>query len=80
MRSNSQTKRAGSATFLPANENRQNSPLKELQGIVGSLAAQGFDNLGAGADRYCGQYQYDGTMPIVAPAARVSPVVREVQL
>ena len=78
--SHDQTKRAGSATSLPANENRQNSPLKELTGIVGSLAAQGFDNLGAGADRYCGQYQYGGTMPIVAPAARVQPVAGEVQL
>ena len=78
--SHNQTKRAGSATSLPANENRQNSPLKELTGIVGSLAAQGFDNLGAGADRYCGQYQYGGTMPNVAPAACVSPVVPEVQL
>lgn len=80
MRRNSQTKRAGSATFLPANENRQNSPLKELKGIVGSLAAQGFDNLGAGADRYCGQYQYGGAVLIVAPAARVSPAVGEVPL
>lgn len=75
-----QEKREGSATPLPVNENNQNSPLNELPGIVGSLASQGFDNLGADADRYCGQYQYGGTMPIVAPAARVSPVVREVQL
>lgn len=75
-----QAKRAGSATSLPANQNRQNSPLKELTGIVGNAAAQGFDNLGAGAPRTCGQYQYGGTMPIVAPAACVSPVVREVQL
>ena len=75
--SHDQTKRAGSATPLPANEN---SPLNELPGIVGSIGAQGFDNLGAGADRYCGQYQYGGTMPIVAPAARVSPAVGEVQL
>ena len=78
--SHDQTKRAGSATSLPANENRQNSPLKELTGIVGSLAAQGFDNLGAGADRYCGQYQYGGTMPNVAPADAVQPAVGEVQL
>lgn len=78
--SHNQTKRAGSATSLPANENRQNSPLKELTGIVGSLAAQGFDNLGAGADRYCGQYQYGGAVLIVAPAARVQPVAGEVQL
>lgn len=74
-----QTKRAGSATPLPANKNRQNSPLKELNASLGKLAAQGFDNLGAGADRYCGQYQYGGTMPNVAPAARVSPAVGEVQ-
>lgn len=75
-----QTKRAGSATSLPANKNRQNSPLKELNASLGKVAAQGFDNLGAGADRYCGQYQYGGTMPNAAPAARVSPAVREVQL
>lgn len=75
-----QTKRAGSATSLPANQNRQNSPLKELTGIVGNAAAQGFDILGAGADRHCGQHQYGGTMPNVAPAARVSPAVGEVQL
>lgn len=72
-----QTKRAGSATPLPVNEN---SPLNELPGIVGNTAAQGFDNLGAGADRHCGQYQYGGSLPIVAPAARVSPAVGEVQL
>ena len=78
--SHNQTKRAGSATSLPANENRQNSPLKELTGIVGSHAAQGFDNLGAGADRYCGQYQYGGAVPIVAPADAVQPAVGEVQL
>jgi hypothetical protein len=74
--SHDQAKRAGSATPLPANEN---SPLNELPGIVGSVAAQGFDNLGAGAPRTCGQYQYGGAMPIVAPAARVSPAVGEVQ-
>lgn len=75
--SHDQTKRAGSATPLPANEN---SPLNELPGIVGSIGAQGFDNLGAGADRHCGQYQYGSAVPIVAPAARVSPAVGEVQL
>ena len=75
--SHDQTKRAGSATSLPANENR---PLNGLGASVGNTAAQGFDNLGAGADRTCGQYQYGGTMPIVAPAARVSPVLREVLL
>ena len=62
---------------LPVNGNR---PLNGLGASVGNLAAQGFDNLGAGAPRTCGQYQYGGTMPIVAPAACVSPVVREVQL
>ena len=62
---------------LPANEH---SPLNGLGASVGNLAAQGFDNLGAGADRHCGQYQYGGAVLIVAPAARVSPVVREVQL
>ena len=75
-----QTKRAGSATPLPVNENNQNSPLNELPGIVGSLAAQGFDNLGAGADRHCGQYPYGGALPIVAPAARVQPAAGEVPL
>lgn len=40
-----QTKRAGSATPLPVNENNQNSPLNELPGIVGSIGAQGFDSL-----------------------------------
>lgn len=58
----------------------ETSPLNGLGASVGNLAAQGFDNLGAGADRQCGQYQYGSTMPNVAPAARVSPVVREVQL
>lgn len=62
---------------LPVNGNR---PLNGLGASVGNTAAQGFDNLGAGADRTCGQYQYGGTMPIVAPAARVSPVLREVLL
>jgi hypothetical protein len=80
MRRNSQTKRAGSATFLPANENNQNRPLNGLGASVGNLSPTGFDNLGAGADRYCGQYQYGGTMPNVAPAARVQPVAGEVQL
>lgn len=62
---------------LPLKENR---PLNGLGASVGNTAAQGFDNLGAGADRHCGQYQYGGTVPIVAPAARVQPAVREVQL
>lgn len=75
--SHDQAKRAGSAPPLPANEN---SPLNELPGIVGSIAAQGFDSLGAGAPRTRGQYQYGGALPIVAPAARVSPAVGEVRL
>lgn len=62
---------------LPVNGNR---PLNGLGASVGNTAAQGFDNLGAGADRHCGQYQYGGAVPIVAPAARVSPAVGEVQL
>lgn len=62
---------------LPVNGN---SPLNGLGASVGNTAAQGFDNLGAGADRYCGQYQYGGAVPIVAPAARVQPVAGEVQL
>lgn len=62
---------------LPVNGNR---PLNGLGASVGNLAAQGFDNLGAGADRSCGQYQYGGTKPIVAPAACVQPVAGEVQL
>jgi len=59
---------------------KKNRPLNGLPAMVGSIAAQGFDNLGAGAPRTCGQYQYGGTMPIVAPAARVSPADGEVQL
>lgn len=43
-----QEKRAGSATPLPVNENRQNSPLNELPGIVGSIGAKGFDNFPKG--------------------------------
>lgn len=63
---------------LPANEH---SPLNELANSLPATIGTGFDILrGAGAAPVCGQYQYGGTMPIVAPAARVSPVVREVQL
>lgn len=43
-----QTKRAGSATPLPVNENNQNSPLNELPGIVSSIGAKGFDNFPQG--------------------------------
>ena len=76
--SHDQEKTGEGRNTLPVKE--ETSPLNGLGAIVGDTAAQGFDNLGAGADRHCGQYQYGGTMPIVAPAARVSPVVREVQL
>lgn len=75
--SHDQEKTGEGRNTLPVNGNR---PLNGLGASVGNLAAQGFDNLGAGADRYCGQYQYGGTMPIVAPAARVQPVAGEVQL
>lgn len=64
----------------PLPDKEETSPLNGLGASVGNLAAQGFDNLGAGADRYCGQYQYGGAVPIVAPAARVQPVAGEVQL
>lgn len=43
-----QTKRAGSATPLPVNENNQNNPLNELPGIVSSIGAKGFDNFPQG--------------------------------
>ena len=60
---------------------KETSPLNELPGIVSNIAAQGFDSLQATQQATpCGQHQYGGTMPIVAPAARVLPVVREVQL
>lgn len=43
--------------------------------------AKGFDSLhDAQAGAPCGQYPSGGTAPNVAPAARVLPVVREVQL
>ena len=60
---------------------KETSPLNELANSLPATIGTGSDNLrGAGATPVCGQYQYGGTMPIVAPAARVSPVVREVQL
>ena len=78
MRSTSQEKTGEGHDTLPVKER---SPLNELTGIVGSLASVGSDNLrDAGAGLACGQHPTGGTMPIVAPAARVSPVVREVQL
>lgn len=78
MRSTSQEKTGRVLRPLPVKE--ETSPLKELNASLGNTAAQGFDNLGAGAAPVCGQYQYGGTMPIVAPAARVQPVAGEVQL
>lgn len=63
---------------LPLKENR---PLKELNASLGNIASAGFDNLQATQQATaCGQYPTGGAVPIVAPAARVSPVVREVQL
>lgn len=63
---------------LPLKENR---PLKELNASLGNIASEDFDSLQATQQAaQCGQYPTGGTMPIVAPAARVSPVVREVQL
>ena len=75
--SHDQEKTGEGRNTLPVNGNR---PLNGLGASVGNLAAQGFDNLGAGADRHCGQYQYGSAVPIVAPAARVSPAVGGVQL
>lgn len=75
--SHDQEKTGEGRNTLPVNGNR---PLNGLGASVGNLAAQGFDNLGAGADRHCGQYQYGGAVPIVAPVTRVSPVAEEVQL
>lgn len=57
---------------------KKNSPLNEPVRSIGHLAAQGFDSLGASAPRTCGQYQCGGAVPIVAPAARVSPAAGEV--
>lgn len=60
---------------------KETSPLNEPVQSIGHLAHTDSDNLrDVGDGLACGQYQYGGTMPIVAPAARVSPVVREVQL
>lgn len=75
--SHDQEKTGEGRNTLPVNGNR---PLNGLGASVGNTAAQGFDNLGAGADRHCGQYQYGGALPIVAPAARVQPAAGEVPL
>jgi len=66
----------------------QPAPLKETPtdigptgSSLGNLAALGIDVLRAAqAGAACGQYQYGGTMPNVAPAAPVSPAAGEVQL
>lgn len=56
---------------LPVNENR---PLNGLPAMVGNITGQGFDNLQAAQQAaQCGQYQYGGTMPNVAPAGAVQP-------
>jgi hypothetical protein len=78
MRRNSQEKTGRVLRPLPVKE--ETSPLNELNASLGNIASQGFDNLGAGADRHCGQYQYGGAVAIVAPAARVQPVAGEVPL
>ncbi|AMW35188.1 hypothetical protein HEQ62_01565 [Haematospirillum jordaniae] len=75
--SHDQEKTGEGRNTLPVNENNQNRALNGLGASVGNLSPTGFDNLGAGADRYCGQYQYGGTMPNVAPAARVQPAAGE---
>jgi hypothetical protein len=59
---------------------KENSTLNEPSTSLGNFAAQSFDDLQAAQQTAtCGQYQYGGTMPIVAPAARVSPVAGEAQ-
>lgn len=75
--SHDQEKTGEGRNTLPVNGNR---PLNGLGASVGNTAAQGFDNLGAGADRHCGQYQYGGALPIVAPADAVQPAAGEVPL
>ena len=65
----------------PLPDKEETSPLNELANSLPATTGTGSDNLrDVGAGLACGQYQYGGTVPIVAPAARVSPVVREVQL
>ncbi|EHD2280230.1 DUF3987 domain-containing protein [Vibrio cholerae] len=60
---------------LPLKENR---PLKELNANLGNLAALGFDSLQATQQAaQCGQHQYGGAVPIVAPADAVLPVARK---
>lgn len=76
--SHDQEKTGEGRNTLPVKE--ETSPLNEPVQSIGHLAPTGFDNLGAGADRHCGQYQYGGAVPIVAPAAPVQPAAGEVQL
>ncbi|MBL8448575.1 MAG: DUF3987 domain-containing protein [Dechloromonas sp.] len=60
---------------LPLKENR---PLNGLGASVGNLTPQGFDNLLATQQAaQCGQYQYGGAVPIVAPADAVQPAAGE---
>lgn len=69
-----QEKRAGSATLPPA----QNSPLNELANSIPATTGTSSDNLrDVGAGLACGQYQYGGTMPNVAPAANAQPATEE---
>lgn len=60
---------------LPLKENR---PLNGLGASVGNLTPQGFDNLLATQQAaQCGQYQYGGSVPIVAPTDAVQPAAGE---
>lgn len=64
---------------LPLKENRPLNGLAEAS--LANVSVQGFDSLQATQQAAaCGQHPTGGAVPIVAPAARVSPVVREVQL
>ena len=63
-----QEKREGSATLPPVDKN---SPLNELANSLPATTGTGSDNLPpVPADVVGGQYQYDGALPIVAPAAQ----------
>lgn len=51
------------------------------KGSLGNLVGTGSDNLQAAPQTTnCGQHQYEGQPPIIAPAARMSPANGEVQL
>lgn len=73
--SHDQKNRAGCAALVKGKQ-----PLNEPVRSIRHLAAHGFDSFPTQQAAQCGQYQYGGTMPIVAHAARVSPAVGEVQL